>query len=165
MPHPQRRTTRPRKTVEGREQPDGCEPTPPLVVSLFVASALLSVVSWHTTRQGMALDLSPWFSVLASLGIQSALVLVAWLVSLTRTRRALLITVYTITAVVSIALSCVSLYTWFSACQRPAVVQRKLYDALVAAGGRSQELLAAAPARPWPDLFTLLRRSLANGPG
>ena len=46
----------------------------PLVTSLFVASALLSVVSWYTTQQGMALYLSPWFSILASLGIQSALV-------------------------------------------------------------------------------------------
>lgn len=117
-----------------------------LVTSLFVASTLLSVVSWYTTQQGMALYLSPWLSVLASLGIQSALVLVAWLVGLTRTRRALLITVYAITAVVSIAFSYVSLYTWFSARERPAVVQRKLYDALVDAGGRSQELLAAAVA-------------------
>ena len=120
--------------------------TRPLVVSLFVASALLSVVSWYTTQQGMALYLSPWFSVLASLGIQSALVLVAWLVGLTRTRRALLVSVYAITAVVSIAFSYVSLYTWFSVRERPAVVQRKLYDALVDAGGRSQELLAGAIA-------------------
>ena len=51
----------------------------PLVASLFVSSCLLSVVSWYTTQQGMALYLSPWFSFLASLGIQSALVLVAWL--------------------------------------------------------------------------------------
>jgi hypothetical protein len=118
----------------------------PLVTSLFVASALLSVVSWYTTQQGMALYLSPWFSILASLGIQSALVLVAWLVGLTRTRRALLVTVYAITAVVSIAFSYVSLHTWFSARERPAVVQRRLYDALVDAGGRAQELLAAAVA-------------------
>jgi hypothetical protein len=118
----------------------------PLVTSLFVASALLSVVSWYTTQQGMTLYLSPWFSILASLGIQSALVLVAWLVGLTRTRRALLVTVYAITAVVSIAFSYVSLHTWFSARERPAVVQRRLYDALVDAGGRAQELLAAAVA-------------------
>ncbi len=49
----------------------------PLVASLFVSSALLSIVSWYTTQQGMALYLSPWFSFLASLGVQSALVLVA----------------------------------------------------------------------------------------
>jgi hypothetical protein len=118
----------------------------PLVLSLFVASALLSVVSWYTTQQGMALYLSPWISVLASLGIQSALVLVAWLVGLVRTRRALLVAVYAITAVVSIAFSYVSLHAWFSARERPAVVQRRLYDALLEAGGRSQELLAAAVA-------------------
>ena len=49
----------------------------PLVACLFVSSVLLSVVSWYTTQQGMALYLSPWFSFLASLGVQSALVLVA----------------------------------------------------------------------------------------
>jgi hypothetical protein len=118
----------------------------PLVVSLFVASGLLSVVSWYTTWQGMALYLSPWFSVLASLGIQSALVLVAWLVGITRTRQALLIVVYAVTAVVSIAFSYVSLYTWFSARERPAAVQRRLYDTLAEAGGRSRELLTAAVA-------------------
>ena len=58
-----------------------------LVGSLFVASCLLSIVSWYTTQQGMALNLSPWFSFLASLGIQSALVLVAWLVGLNRSGR------------------------------------------------------------------------------
>lgn len=118
----------------------------PLVVSLFAASGLLSVVSWYTTWQGMALYLSPWFSVLASLGIQSALVLVAWLVGITRTRQALLVTVYAVTAVVSIAFSYVSLYTWFSARERPAVIQRRLYDTLAGAGGKAQELLAAAVA-------------------
>ena len=46
----------------------------PLVASLFVSSALLSIVSWYTTQQGMALYLSPWFAFLASLGVQSALV-------------------------------------------------------------------------------------------
>ena len=55
----------------------------PLVACLFVSSVLLSVVSWYTTQQGMALYLSPWFSFLASLGVQSALVLVAWLVGVT----------------------------------------------------------------------------------
>jgi hypothetical protein len=115
-------------------------------MSLFVASGLLSVVSWYTTWQGMALYLSPWFSVLASLGIQSALVLVAWLVGITRTRQALLIAVYAVTAVVSIAFSYVSLYTWFSARERPAAVQRRLYDTLAVASGRSRELLAAAVA-------------------
>ena len=62
----------------------------PLVACLFVSSVLLSVVSWYTTQQGMALYLSPWFSFLASLGVQSALVLVAWLVGVTESRRGLL---------------------------------------------------------------------------
>ena len=52
----------------------------PIVIGLFISSCLLSIVSWYTTQQGMALYLSPWFSVLASLGVQSALVLVAWLI-------------------------------------------------------------------------------------
>src|SRR5581483_3939115 len=68
--------------------------TRPLVKSLFVASCLLSVVSWYTTQQGMALYLSTWFSVLASLGIQASLVFVAWLIGFSKTRRSLLICVY-----------------------------------------------------------------------
>ncbi len=116
----------------------------PIVMVLFVSTCLLSIVSWYTTQQGMALYLSSWFAFLASLGVQSALVLVAWLVGFTRSKRGLLIAVYAITAVVSIAFSYVSLYTWFSAKERPAIVQRKLYDALNAATGRAQESLAAA---------------------
>jgi hypothetical protein len=116
------------------------------VLALFAASVLLSVVSWYTTQQGMALYLSPWFSVLASLGIQSALVLVAWLAGVTRERRAWLVGVYGITAVVSIAFSYVSLHTWFTARERPAVVRRQLYDALLETGGRTQVLLSSAVA-------------------
>ncbi len=115
----------------------------PIVKALFVASCLLAIVSWYTTQQGMALYLSPWFSVLASLGVQSALVLVAWLVGFTKTRRGLLIAVYAITATVSIAFSYGCLYTWFSARERPATIERRLYDALNSATGRAQELLAA----------------------
>src|SRR2546421_12759085 len=55
-------------------------PMRPIVAGLFLSSCLLSIVSWYTTQQGMALYLSPWFSLLASLGVQSALVLVAWLI-------------------------------------------------------------------------------------
>jgi hypothetical protein len=116
------------------------------VASLFVASCLLSVVSWYTTQQGMALYLSPWFSVLASLGVQSALVLVAWLIGFNQDRRAVLAAVYVVTAIVSIAFSYVSLYTWFSARERPAVIERRLYDALEAAAGQAQGLLSAAVA-------------------
>jgi hypothetical protein len=118
----------------------------PLVVSLFVSSCLLSIVSWYTTQQGMALYLSPWFALLASLGVQSALVVVAWLVGVTRRGRGLLLAVYAVTAVVSVAFSYVSLHTWFASRERPAEIQRKLYDELTAAAGRSQELVAAAVA-------------------
>ena len=118
----------------------------PMVKALFVASCLLSIVSWYTTMQGMALYLSTWFALLASLGVQSALLLVAWLVGFSRTRRALLVSVYIITAVVSVAFSYVSLYTWFSARERPAQIERKLYDTLGAATQKTEEILAAAAA-------------------
>ena len=118
----------------------------PMVKALFVASCLLSIVSWYTTMQGMALYLSTWFALLASLGVQSALVLVAWLVGFSRSKRGLLIVVYAITAVVSIAFSYVSLFTWFSARERPAMVQRLLYDSLGAAAQKTEETLQAAIA-------------------
>ena len=63
----------------------------PLVAGLFVSSVLLSVVSWYTTQQGMALYLSPWFSFLASSACSRPSILVAWLVGVTESRRALLI--------------------------------------------------------------------------
>ena len=118
----------------------------PLVAALFVSSCLLSIVSWYTTQQGMALYLSPWFSLLASLGVQSALVLVAWLVGVSEGRRGLLIAVYVVTATVSIAFSYVSLHSWFAARKRPAQVERRLFDALQAAAGRAQAQLTAAIA-------------------
>src|ERR1700728_2782708 len=121
----------------------------PMVQALFVASCLLSVVSWYTTFAGMRLYLSVWFSVLASLGIQTALVLVAWLIGVSSSlrhagRRPLLIAVYVITAIVSIAFSYTSLYTWFSARERPAAVERKLYDALEDSAAQTRKLLTAA---------------------
>jgi len=118
----------------------------PLVAGLFVSSALLSVVSWYTTEQGMALYLSPWFAFLASLGIQSALVLVAWLTGVTRTRRGVLVAVYAVTACVSIAFSYVALHTWFASRERPAEVQRSLYDRIGEEAGQARELLADAVA-------------------
>src|SRR5512136_1159718 len=84
----------------------------PMVKGLFIASCLLSIVSWYTTQQGIALYLAPWFALLASLGVQSALVLVAWLIGLAKTKRFLLISVYAITALVSISFSYVCIYTW-----------------------------------------------------
>src|SRR5512147_3172668 len=82
----------------------------PMVRGLFLASCLLALVSWYTTQQGMALYLSTWFALLASLGVQSALVMVAWLIGFTKSKRTLLIFVYVVTAIVSIAFSYVSLY-------------------------------------------------------
>lgn len=115
-----------------------------MVQSLFVSTALLSIVSWYTTYMGMALYLNGWFAFLASLGIQSALVLVAWLIGFTESRRPLLTAVYAITAVVSIAFSYVSLYTWFSTRERPALVQRSLYDTISASAGQAEQQLSAA---------------------
>jgi hypothetical protein len=116
----------------------------PMVAALFVSSCLLSIVSWYTTQQGMALYLAPWFALLASLGVQSALLLVAWFIGFSRSRRALFIAVYAITAVVSIAFSYAALFTWFSARERPALVERRLYDSLNSATDQSQQLLTGA---------------------
>lgn len=129
--------------------------TRPIVKGLFAATCLLSIVSWYTTEQGMALYLSAWFAVLASLGVQGALVLVAWLIGLNRSRRALLGVVYAITAIVSIAFSYVSLYTWFSARERPAAVERKLYDELNASLGKTQQLVNAASAEAQKHVLAL----------
>ena len=118
----------------------------PIVQVLFLASCLLSIVSFYTTQQGMGLYLSTWFSVLASLGIQVSLVMVAWLVGFTRKSRSLLIAVYAITAIVSIAFSYVSLYTWFNARERPALLERALYDELTGTAARTDQLLSQAVA-------------------
>jgi hypothetical protein len=134
----------------------------PLVVCLFVSSVLLSVVSWYTTQQGMALYLSPWFSFLASLGVQSALVLVAWLVGVTESRRGLLVAVYVVTAAVSIAFSYVSLHTWFASRERPATIERALYDELNNAAGKSQELLTAAVAEGQRHVLALEEMTVAE---
>jgi hypothetical protein len=134
----------------------------PLVAGLFVSSTLLSVVSWYTTQQGMALYLSPWFSFLASLGVQSALVLVAWLVGVTESRRGLLVAVYAVTAAVSIAFSYVSLHTWFASKERPATIERALYDELVATAGKSQELLTAAIAEGQRHVLSLEEMTAAE---
>ena len=136
--------------------------TRPMVKGLFVTTCLLSVVSWYTTEQGMALYLSVWFALIASLGVQGALVFVAWLIGLTKSRRALLGAVYAITATVSIAFSYVSLYTWFSARDRPATVERKLYDELNSAAGRTQELLAAATAEAQKHVLALGKMTTAE---
>jgi hypothetical protein len=129
--------------------------TRPMVKGLFVATCLLSIVSWYTTEQGMALYLSVWFALLASLGLQGALVLVSWLIGLSKSRRGLLIAVYAITATVSIAFSYVSLYTWFSSKERPAVVERRLYDELSASLGKTQQLVGSATAEAQKHVLAL----------
>ena len=133
-----------------------------MVSGLFVASCLLSIVSWYTTMAGMELYLSQWFALLASLGVQAALILVAWLIGFSRTGRALLITVYVMTATVSIGFSYVSLYTWFSAKERPALVQRQLYDTLNSASQRTEEQLAGAATEARRHVLALDEMTVAE---
>src|SRR5207302_10633722 len=101
-------------------------------------------------------------SLLASLGVQSALVLVAWLIGFTKTNRVLLIAVYAITAAVSISFSYVSLYTWFSSRERPATIERKLYDALSDNTGRVQQLLSAGVAEGQKHALALEEMAVAE---
>ena len=136
--------------------------TRPMVKGLFIASCLLSIVSWYTTEQGMALYLSGWFAFIASLGVQVSLVLVAWLIGFTKTRRALLIAVYVATAVVSIAFSYVSLFTWFSARERPVAVERRLYDTLSDATGKTDAILNAAIAEQQKHVLALREMTVAE---
>jgi hypothetical protein len=73
----------------------------PMVKALFIASCLLSFVSWYTTFEGMSLYLSVWFSALASIGLQTTLVLVAWLIGFSSSgkelgRRSMLVGVYVV---------------------------------------------------------------------
>jgi hypothetical protein len=133
-----------------------------LVAGLFVASCLLSAVSWFTTNEGMRLYLAYWFAIVASLGLQAALVLVAWLIGLSKAKRVLLGTVYVITATVSIAFSYMSLYTWFSARERPATIQRKLYDTLADAAGRAESTLSAAAAEGQKHVLALQELTIAE---
>lgn len=131
-----------------------------MVQALFVASCLLAIVSWYTTFEGMRLYLSVWFAALASIGVQTALVLVAWLIGFTASvrnaaRRSLLIGVYVVTALISIAFSYTSLYTWFSARERPATIERKLYDLLNQSDGETQKLLTAAIAEQQKHIVAL----------
>ncbi|MGH9613313.1 MAG: hypothetical protein ACRD4P_09570, partial [Bryobacteraceae bacterium] len=126
-----------------------------MVTGLFAASCLLSIVSWYTTEQGMALYLAGWFALLASLGVQVSLVLVAWLIGFTKTRRALLIAVYVITAVVSIGFSYVTLFTWFSARERPVAVERRLYDTLADTTAKTEAILNSAIAEQQKHVLAL----------
>jgi len=132
----------------------------PMVKLLIISSCLLAIVSWYTTFEGMRLYLSVWFSALASIGVQTALVMVAWLIGFSSSsrrwsRRPLLIAVYSITAIVSIAFSYVSLYTWFSARERPATIERRLYDAINDSAAATQTQLTAAIAEQQKHVLAL----------
>jgi hypothetical protein len=70
--------------------------------------------------------------------------------------------VYAITATVSIAFSYVSLYTWFSARERPATVERKLYDDLTGSLGKTQQLMAAASAEAQKHVLALSEMEAAE---
>ena len=138
-----------------------------MVKALFVASCLLSFVSWHTTFVGMSLYLSVWFSALASVGIQTALVLVAWLIGFSSSsrdigRRSMLIGVYIVTAIISIAFSYTSLYTWFSARERPATIERKLYDELAGSAGQVQKLLTSSIDEQQKHILALEEMTVAE---
>ena len=136
--------------------------TRPMVQGLFVASCLLSIVSWYTTEQGMALYLASWFALLASLGVQAALVLVAWLIGFTKSRRTMLIVVYGITAMVSVGFSYVSLFTWFSAKERPVAIERKLYDRLNQDAAAVQEVLSSATGEGQKHVLALQELTTAE---
>ena len=146
--------------VSSNAPADSAGLTRPMVQALFVSSCLLAIVSWYTTFEGMRLYLSVWFATLASIGVQTALVLVAWLIGFTSSvrnagRRSLLIGVYVVTALISIAFSYTSLYTWFSARERPATVERRLYDTLSDSAGQTQKLLASAIAEQQKHILAL----------
>src|SRR5207253_2348593 len=63
-------------------------------VNFFIASCLLATVSWYTTEQGMGLFLSTWLALFASVGVQSALVFVAWRLGIATSKRGVIIVVY-----------------------------------------------------------------------
>src|SRR5437867_2088057 len=113
-------------------------------VHFFIASCLLATVSWYTTEQGMNLYLPGWLSLFSSIGVQSALVFVAWRLGMTKAKRGVLVTVFAITAMISVSFSYANLYTWFSARERPAEAQRQLYDNINAVADKTQQLVAAA---------------------
>jgi hypothetical protein len=60
-----------------------------------------------------------------------------------------------VTATVSIGFSYVRLDTWFAARERPAQVERRLYDELTSAAGRAQALLTAAIAEAEQHVLAL----------
>jgi len=67
-----------------------------------------------------------------------------------------------VTASVSIAFSYVSLHTWFAARERPAQIERRLYDALSGAAGQAQEQLTAAIAEAEKHVLALEEMTVAE---
>jgi hypothetical protein len=120
-------------------------PMRPIVAGLFLSSCLLSIVSGYTTQQGMAIYLSAWFSLLASPGVQSALVLVAWLIGFSKTNRALLIAAYTVTAANGLPRS-----------------KRKLYDVLNNNADQAGQLLSAGIAEGQKRVLALEEMTVAE---
>lgn len=133
-----------------------------MIRGLFVASVLLSIVSWYTTFEGMTLYLSRWFALLASIGVQTAMLFTAWLLTRHRHRRNQILIVYAITALVSVAFSYVSLYSWFAQRERPAIVQRELFDRLSQAAQQTDETLAAAEAEARKHVVALTEMTEAE---
>jgi hypothetical protein len=133
-----------------------------MIRGLFIASVLLSIVSWYTTFEGMTLYLSRWFALLASVGVQTAMLFTAWLLTRHRHRRNQILAVYAITAVVSVAFSYVSLYSWFAQRERPAMVQRELFDRLAQAAQQTDETLSAAEAEARKHVIALTEMTEAE---
>jgi hypothetical protein len=59
------------------------------------------------------------------------------------------------TALVSISFSYVSLFTWFSARERPATIERRLYDAINGSATQIRELLTAAAGEQQKHVLAL----------
>jgi hypothetical protein len=128
----------------------------------FIASCLLATVSWYTTEQGMSLYLSTWLALFASIGVQSALVFVAWRLGITKTKRGVLIVVYAITATISVAFSYANHYKWFSAKERPVEVQRELFEAINTTGDKMAQQLAAGVSEGLKHVLALSEMAAAE---
>lgn len=124
-------------------------------VHFFIASCLLATVSWYTTEQGMGLYLSTWLALFSSIGVQSALVFVAWRLGITKSKRGVLMAVYAITVTISVSFSYVNLFTWFSAKERPAEVQRELFETINKTTDKITQQLAGAIAEGQKHVLAL----------
>ena len=66
------------------------------------------------------------------------------------------------TAAISISFSYVSLYTWFSSRERPATVERKLYDVLNDNTDRVEQLVSAGIAEGQTHALALEEMTVAE---